>query len=182
MSAPAANAALARRTASSKPDFRQIFVETNDRLVVEVAALFREALVFDMQAGHAAPLIFPHRARRIELVAVAGIRVGNDRHIHGGGNATSVVGHLGHGQKPVIRIAQRRRSPGAGHVDGTETGLDDRSRRYAIIGTGRDRQTAAPQQFPELPTSTHDLLRADAWLRTIPECGRALKLERARRL
>src|SRR5215831_13394982 len=141
-----------------RPDFRQVLVKGNNCLVVEVPALFWEALVFDMQAGDATPLIFPHRASRIEHVAVTRIRVGNDRHIDSGGNATGIVGHLGHSQEPVIRIAQRRRGPGAGHVDSAETGLGDRSRRYAIISAGRDRQATAPQQVAELPSSTHHLL------------------------
>src|SRR5216683_705347 len=47
---------------------------------------------------------------------------------------------------------------GAGHVDGAEAGLRDRSSRYAIIGAGRDYQAAAPQQVPGLASSAHDLL------------------------
>jgi hypothetical protein len=43
-----------------------------------------------------------------------------------------------------------------------EAGLDDRSRRDAIIGARCNRQTAAPQHVPELSCSTHDLLRATA--------------------
>jgi hypothetical protein len=62
-----------------------------------VTAFFRKTLVFDMQAGDAAPLVFPNRARRIEFVAVSSIGVGNDRYIDGGGDAAGVVGHLGHG-------------------------------------------------------------------------------------
>ena len=171
MSAPTASAALARRIGfvepqhraavgagdneevripsrrDRRPDLREILVERNDRLVVEVAAFLREPLVFDMQAGDAAPLVFPNRAGRIEFVAVTGIGIGNDRHIDGGGDAAGVVGHLGHGEEPVVRITQRRRGPGAGHVNRAEAGLSDRSRRYAVIGAGCNRQAAAPQQL-----------------------------------
>ncbi len=163
MSAPAASAALARRDrfveaehgarvgardddevgivprGDGGADLGEKLVERNDRLVVEVAALLREALVLDVQAGDAAPLVFAHRTGRIELVAVAGIGIGDDRHIDGGGDPAGIVRHLRHGDEPVVGIAERRRGAGAGHVDGIEAGLRDGARGDAVIGAGRDR-------------------------------------------
>ena len=45
-------------------DLGQPILARHDLLVVEMAAFLREALVFDMDAGDAALLVFAHRARR----------------------------------------------------------------------------------------------------------------------
>ena len=141
-----------------RADLGEKFVARDDHLVVEVAALLREALVLDVQAGDAAPLVLPHRARRVELVAVAGIGIGDHRHVDGRGDAAGIVGHLRHGDEPIVGIAERRRRAGAGHVDRAEAGLRDGARGDAVVGAGRDGQAVALQQLPELPCSTHGRL------------------------
>jgi hypothetical protein len=95
------------------PDLRKVFVNGNDQLIVKVAALLWEALVFDMNASDASLLIFSHSPRCVELVAISGIGVGNDRRIHRGGDAAGIFGHFGHCNEPIVRIPQRCRRAGA---------------------------------------------------------------------
>jgi hypothetical protein len=165
MSAPAASAALARAIASSSPrparasvrgaNLGDELVARHDRLVVEVAALLREALVLDVQPGDAAPLVLAHGAGGVELVAVAGIGVGDHRNVDGRGDTSGIVGHLRHCEEAVVGIAERRRGAGAGHVDRVEAGLHDGARGDAIVGAGRDHHAAALQQLAQLPGSSH---------------------------
>jgi hypothetical protein len=48
--------------------------------------------------------------RRLTLVAVKLVVIGNDRDIDGVDNAAGIVGHLGHRDEPAVRITRRRRS------------------------------------------------------------------------
>ena len=95
----------------------------------------------------------------VELVAVAGIGVGDDRHIDRGGDATGVVDHLRHRHQAEIRIAERRRGAGAGHVDAVEPGARDHPRGDAVIGAGRDDHPVAAQQFAKARGLGHRFLR-----------------------
>ena len=181
MSAPAASAALPRATASSKPttarasvramideiavaagrgggaDLRQPILARHDLLVVEMAAFLRKALVLDMDAGDAARLVFAHGAHDVELVAVAGIGVGDHRQLDRGGDAAGVVDHLRHRDQAEIGIAERRRGAGAGHVDAVEPGLRDQLRGDAVIGAGCDHHAVPAQQFAKAARLGHRL-------------------------
>ena len=128
-------------------DLGQPILARHDLLVVEMAAFLGEALVLDMDAGDPARLVFAHRAHGVELVAVAGIGVGDDRQVDRGGDAAGVVDHLRHRHQAEIGVAERRRGAGAGHVDAVEPGALDQPRGDAVIGAGRDHHAVAPQQL-----------------------------------
>ena len=102
---------------SGGADLGQPVVARHDLLVVEMAAFLRKALVLDMDAGDPGGLVLAHRAHDVQLVAVAGIGVGDDRQVDRGGDAAGVVHHLGHRDEAEIGIAQGRGGAGAGHVD-----------------------------------------------------------------
>ena len=60
-------------------DFGEIFVEWDHGLVVEMPAFFGETLILDVEPGDAALLVLAHRARHVELVAIAGVGIGDHR-------------------------------------------------------------------------------------------------------
>src|SRR4029077_8861544 len=122
MSAPAAKAAFARAIASSKPatarasvramimnlvaasgdsaaDLRQIILSRDDLFTFEMAAPLRKFLILDMNGRYPAALEFTHGAKDVELVAVAGIGIGEDRHLDRGRNAPGIGHHLRHGNE-----------------------------------------------------------------------------------
>ena len=68
----------------------------DDPLAFEVAAFLREFLILDVNPGNAAVLEFAHRAKDVELVAVAGIGIGDHGPFDGGGDAPGIGHHLGH--------------------------------------------------------------------------------------
>ena len=74
-----------------------------------MAAFLREALVLDVDAGDAAPLVLAHRAHDVELVAVAGVGVGDHRHATAAAMrpALSTISLMV--MQAVIGIAERRR-------------------------------------------------------------------------
>ena len=90
-----------------------------------MAAFLREDLVLDVHGGDAAPFVFAHRAHHVELVAVAGVGIGDHRQADRARDPAGVVDHLGHAWQAVVGIAERRRGAGAGHVDGSEAGVLD---------------------------------------------------------
>ena len=138
----------------------EVFVERDDHLVVEMAALLREALILDMQAGDAAPLVFADGARGIELVAIAGVGIGDHRHVDRGRDAPGIVGHLRHGHEAVVRVAERRGRAGAGHVDGRKARLRDGARRNAVIGARRHDHVLL-QKCAQFGSPAHGVLRSD---------------------
>jgi hypothetical protein len=100
-------------------------------------------------AGDAARLVLAHRARDVELVAVAGVGVGDQRHRDRARHDGGVVDHLAHRQEAEVGIAARRRGAGAGHVDGGEAGLLDQARADRVVGAGSDRHAGAGEQVTE---------------------------------
>jgi len=141
ISAPAANAALARTTASSKPataraSVRAMIVKSRSRRAAAAARIFasqssrgmtclpsrwphfsREFLVLDVYSRDAAALELADRAKGVELIAVAGIGVGDDGQLDRGGDAPGIGHHLGQRDETKIGVSQCRRGAGAGHVD-----------------------------------------------------------------
>jgi hypothetical protein len=59
-------------------------------LAFEMAAFLGKLLVLDVNPGNAAALEFAHRAEDVELVAVAGVGIGDDRQLDGGGDAPGI--------------------------------------------------------------------------------------------
>src|SRR5712692_955473 len=141
MSAPASSAALARAIASSKPataresvramtrksrsrrdcaELGQPILARHDLLVVEMAAFLRKALVLDMDADYPGCFEFAHGPHDIKLVAVAGIRVGDDRQPDRGGDPPGIPHHLRHRNEAKIGVAEGHRGARAGHIDRVE--------------------------------------------------------------
>ena len=112
-----------------------------------MAAFFREFLVLDMDTGDPGRLVGAHRAHDVELVAIAGVGVGDDRELDRRSDAAAIRHHLRHRDEAEIGIAQHRRRAGAGHVDRLEPGALDQPRRDAIIGAGRHHHAIAPHQL-----------------------------------
>src|SRR5258708_5182226 len=77
-------------------DLCDVVLLRDDLLAFEMAAFLRKFLILDVNPGNAAALEFAHRAKDIELVAVAGIGIGDDGQLDGGGNASGIGHHLGH--------------------------------------------------------------------------------------
>ena len=115
-------------------------------LAIEVAAALGRHLVLDVDRRHAARLVFAHGARHVELVAVAGVGIGDQRDADRARHDRRVVDHLAHGEQAEVGVATRGRSAGAGHVDGLETGLLDQARADAVVGAGGDQHAGALQQ------------------------------------
>ena len=94
--------------------------------------------------GHAGLLVGLHRAHHVDRVAVAGVGVGDHRHVDGGDDPPGVVDHLGAGEQPDVGPAEQR-GGGAepGHVDDVEAGLLDQPRRQRVVGAGRDQRARA---------------------------------------
>ncbi len=123
-----------------------------------MAALLREFLVLDMDAGDPDGLVLAHRAHDVQFVAVAGIGVGDDRQADGRRDPAGIRHHLRHRDDAEIGVAERRGGAGAGHVDCVEPGALYEARRDAVIGTGRHHHAVLPQQFAKPGRLGHDLL------------------------
>ena len=105
-------------------DLLRGFLERHNRLSRQAPAPLREHLVFQMDRRHAGALIFPHRALHVELVAEAGVRVGNHRHLDRLNDGGRVVDHLAHGDEAQVRHTQAvQRRTTSRHVDGLEPDL-----------------------------------------------------------
>ena len=109
----------------------------HDALVVIVAAFLREGLVFQMEGGNARALEGARGGLRIERIAIAGVGIGDDRHIDD-------IHHRGESFDNVADRDQAEvRHPG-GSGDGAAAGIDRRKsrlrhepRRQAVKGAGR---------------------------------------------
>jgi hypothetical protein len=63
----------------------------------QVAAAFRESLVFQLQHGRACALEAAHRALHVQRVAVAGVGVNDDGQLHPFSDARQHLGGFGGG-------------------------------------------------------------------------------------
>ena len=91
-----------------------------DRLAGDVAASFREPLVLDVDAGHAGLDVLLHRSDRAEGIAVAVVRVGDDRERRGAGDHGREARHLRHRDEAHVRPAVGQRDRVTAHVDGLQ--------------------------------------------------------------
>jgi hypothetical protein len=131
-----------------------------------MAAFLREFLVLDVDAGDPDGLVFAHGPHDVELVAVAGIGVGDDRQGDRRRDARGIRHHLRHRDDAEIGVAQGRGGAGAGHVDRLEAGTLDEPRGDAVIGAGRHHHAVPPQQFAKPRRLRHRLLLlAKIWLK-----------------
>ncbi len=100
------------------------FLGGDELLVGQVAALFRECLVLQVEGCYTGLLVFTHGARDVHRCAVAGVGVGDERDaVECGDHDAGPVGHLALGEQPDVGQAE----PGDGHpcateVSGAETG------------------------------------------------------------
>jgi hypothetical protein len=67
-----------------------------------VPALLGHHLVLELDAGDPGLLVELHGADDVERVAVAGVGVGDDRDVDGGGDPAGVVHHLRTGEQPDV--------------------------------------------------------------------------------
>ena len=118
-------------------------------------ALLGETLILDVHAGDAELLVFAHGTDHVQLVAVSGIGIGDHRDIDGRRDAASVGGHLAHGDQTVVGVAQRRRCPRAGHVDGGKAGALDGTGADAVVGARRRQHGGLGQQGAQLVGYSH---------------------------
>src|SRR5688500_12629211 len=72
------------------------------------------------ESPHPGFLILPHRSLHVQRIAVAGVSIGDDGHIDGGGDIAGILHHLRHREQPDIGIATGRCRPETGHVHGGE--------------------------------------------------------------
>jgi hypothetical protein len=136
-------------------DLCDVVLARDDPLAFEMTAFLGEFLILDVNPGNAAALEFAHRAKDVELVAVAGIGIGDDGQPDGGGDAPGIGHHLGHRDETKVGVSQGRRRAGSGHVDRGETGLFDELGSDAIISPGRHHHPLPFQQVSKASRLGH---------------------------
>src|SRR6516225_61984 len=183
ISAPEARAALTRAIASSKPatarvgardnheipvatggdggaDLCQIILARDDLFAFEMTTFLREFLILDVDSRDAAALKFAHGAKHVELVAVAGVGIGDHRHFDCGGKTPGIGDHFRHRNEAEIGVSQTCRRTGTRHVDGGETGLLDQLGGDAVVSARRHDYPVPLQQCAETATLRHLSLRS----------------------
>jgi hypothetical protein len=111
----------------------------NDLVPGQVAAALRGDLVLDVQRRHAGRLVHLHGAPDVQRVAVAGVRVGDQRDVEDRGQVARMVGHLAEpGESEIGETEPRRRRAVAGHVHGGESGVLNEPRRNPVVGARDD--------------------------------------------
>ena len=75
--------------------------------MLHVAALLRQYLIFEVETGHAGPLVLLHGPDHVDRVAVASVGVGHDRSIDCGADASGVVDHLGEPEEAHVGPAEQ---------------------------------------------------------------------------
>ena len=131
-------------------------VGVDDLLAVEVTAALGRDLVLDVQRGRAAQRVLAHGPHDVELVAVARVGVGDHGDRDRGGEAAEVLGHLGHGQQPVVGVAEGGRRAGARHVHSREARLLDQAGGQRVVGAGRHDQLVARQELAQPRAGRHE--------------------------
>ena len=145
-------------------------------------ALLRHHLVLQVDPRDAGLLVVPHRAHDVDRVAVAGVGVGDRRHVDGRDDPPGVVDHLRAGQQPDVRAPdQRGRGPKPGHVDDVEPGLLHEPRGEGVVRPGGDDRARAGQQLaqpgPRCCQAVQEVCHADVLSSTV---GRVTVLPRER--
>lgn len=95
--------------ASRGAQLGQPVVQRDDLLAVQMPASLAGDLVPDMDPRHVAPHAFPHRAKRVQFVSIAGMSVLDHRNADGPREAPDVLRPLGQGQQPEISPSFRHR-------------------------------------------------------------------------
>ena len=127
----------------------------HERLVVVVPALLRERLILEMKRRDARALEAARGLLGVERIAVAGVGVGDDRH----------VDDIDHGGEPVDDLV-RRNQPEVGHagaardraargVDRREARLLDQPRRQPVERARRDDGAARREHGPQSGRRAH---------------------------
>ncbi len=118
-------------------DLGHELVARDDLLAVEVAATLGRDLVFDVQRGQTPHLVLAHRARGIQLIAVASVGVRDHRDSGRGGDLARRARHLRQGQQAVVREPAGGRHACTGHVERLESGLDGHAGGDAVVDARR---------------------------------------------
>ena len=125
-----------------------------------MAASLGEDLIFDMDSCDTGPLEFLDRAKHVQLIAITGIGVTDQRNrnrIHDPGR---IRNHLGHRDQAIVGIAQCHRCTGTGHVSRLEPRPIDGAPGDAIDGTGGDDHLASAKQRAKCSSIGHFLTPA----------------------
>ena len=85
---------LVRKLIIRRHALKNAVVEGDDLFFIEVPALLRKHLVFDVNRSDASPLVFAHGAHHIESVAISGVGISNHRQAGGSGNSSSIRHHV----------------------------------------------------------------------------------------
>ena len=123
-----------------------------------MAAALGADLVFDLDGGDAAHLVFAHRAGRVEFVAVSGVAVRDHRDIDGPGQDAGRFRHLRQGQQPVVGVAVRRRHARAGHVHRVEPCLRHHAGGDPVICARCGKQAAGSEMQPQAIGCRHRVI------------------------
>src|SRR5579872_1146204 len=111
-----------------------------------MAALFREFLIFELNAGGARGGVTANRAIDIQQPAVAGVAVGEKWKARRAGDAAHAVEHFGKGSGAGVGHTKRRGDDAiAGHIKRIKAGARRHSRRDAVIHAWKG-QAAIPLQ------------------------------------
>ena len=128
-------------------DLCQIILTRDDLLTFEMTAFLWEFLVLDVDSRDAAALEFTHRTKHVELVPVAGIGIGDHRHLDCGDQTPGIGYHLRHRNEAEIGVSQTCRRTGAGHVDGGKPRLLDQLGGDAVVSAGGNDHSILAQQI-----------------------------------
>ena len=159
-----------RRASTAARSLPHHLVGADQPLAAHVPALLGRHLVLELDPGDAGLLVELHGADDVDRVAVAGVGVGDHRHVDGGHDPPGVVDHLAAAEQPDVGAAdQRGRRPEAGHVDGVEAGLLDQPGREGVVRARRHERRPAGQQLAQPRPAGRDRCSADP-PRTAPSC------------
>ena len=137
-------------------NFLDVFGDRNHLLAREKAALFRKDLVLQVDGGHPGGFVFPHRAPHIERVAVARIRVADDRNADGVGDIPGVGHHFGHRQQAHIGEAALGGRAGPGHIHGAVAHILGNAGVQGVERKGRNHHFVRRQHPAQLGSGFHN--------------------------
>ena len=120
-------------------DLADHLLRRDQRLVVEVAAALRERLILDLDRIRAGALEQAHRARHVERIAVAGIRIDDEMAADAIADQGNRIGHLAHRNEADVGATE----PGIGNagprdIDRGEPCPLGKMRGQRIVDAGRD--------------------------------------------
>ena len=135
------------------PELADHLVGADQRLAAHVPALLGHHLVLELDPGDAGLLVQLHRADDVDRVAVAGVGVGDHRHVDGGDDPAGVVDHL-------ARPRAARRRGGRSARPSSRSRSCRRRRSRPARSAGRERASYAPGAISGVPADNSSRRRA----------------------